>query len=119
MSIPAGVPSLDPANADTSEAETLTIDLRGIATPPRWIPREWYLFSVCVRVANWSSVLSKKKRVTGAFDVRFVLTEKHPNLKDNMTVVDIKKYIKVENGEPSNLRVGVPFSRIGPSTTTT
>ena len=38
----------------------------------------------------------QEQRVTGAFDVRFVLTEKHPNLKDNMTVADIKKYIKVE-----------------------
>ena len=58
----------------------------------------------------------QEQRVTGAFDVRFVLTEKHPNLKDNMTVADIKKYIQVEKGEPSKLRVGVPFSRIGPST---
>ena len=29
VSIPAGIPTLDPANADESEAEALTIDLRG------------------------------------------------------------------------------------------
>ena len=99
-----------------SEAETLTIDLRGIATPPMDTPR---VVSVQRLRPGSQLVVSafQEERVTGAFDVRFVLTEKHPNLKDNMKVVDIEKYIKVENGEPSNLRVGVPFSRIGPALT--
>ena len=116
VSIPGGVPSLDPANADESEAETLTIDLRGIATPPMDTPR---VVSVQRLRPGSQLVVSafQEERVTGEFDVRFVLTEKHPNLKDNMKVVDIKKYIKVENGEPSNLRVGVPFSRIGEALT--
>ena len=116
VSIPAGIPSLDPANADTSETETATIDLRGIAQPPQDTPR---VVSVQrLRPGSQNVVAAfQEQRVTGAFDVRVVLTEKHPNLKDGMSIDDIKKYIKVENGEPSNLRVGVPFSRVGQALT--
>ena len=117
MSIPAGIPTLDPANTDTSLEKALTIDLRGLsealdADTPRVVSVQ--------RLRPGSQLVVsafEEQRVTGAFDIRIVLTEKHPDLKDNMTVADIKKYIQIEKGEPSKLRVGVPFSRIGPSTT--
>ena len=113
VSVPAGVPSLDPANVDTSEAATKTIDLRPLSSAldtdtPRVVSVQRLRPGSQLVVAAF-----QEERVTGAFDVRIVLTEKHPNLKDGMSVGDIKKYIKVEKGEPSNLRVGVPFSRIG------
>ena len=117
VSIPAGIPTLDPANTDTSLEKALTIDLRGLsealdADTPRVVSVQ--------RLRPGSQLVVsafEEQRVTGAFDIRIVLTEKHPDLKDNMKVADIKKYIQIEKGEPSKLRVGVPFSRIGPSTT--
>ena len=126
VSIPADIPTLDPANVDTSVADTLALDLRPLSATldidtPRVVSVQRLRPGSQLVVAAF-----QEERVTGAFDVRIVLTEAHPNLKDGMKVADIKKYINIDKGEPSNLRLGVPFSRIGetltdplPSTLTT
>ena len=111
VSIPAGIPSLDPANADTSKAATMAIDLRTVAaTPDRDTPA---VVSVQrLRPGSQTVVAAfQEAAVTGAFEVRIVLSEAPAG--------DFNPKIAVANGTKSGYVVGAPFAWVGNRTATT
>ena len=69
----------------------------------------WFRSSGCDLVAKRSSVLLKRRAVTGAFDVKIVFTE----LPFEFALAKIT----VDGGTASNLVVGVPFTRLGTALT--
>ena len=103
VSIPLGIESLDPGNVDTSVAGTLTIDLRTVAAvQDRETPAVVSIQRL--RPISQAAVSAfEEAEVTGAFNVRIVLTERpHGGLTLDK--------IQVDGGTASNLVVGVPFA---------
>ena len=103
VSIPMGIPTLDPGNADTSQAATLAIDLRTVSAQDRDTPT---VVSIQRLRPSSQTVTSafQEAAVTGPFDVRIVFTEKPHDFKLD--------HINVEGGTVSNLVVGVPFAGV-------
>ena len=75
VSIPSGIPSLDPADADTSAHQTMSIDLRTVATAQ---DRETPAVVSIQRLRPGSQTVVaafQEAAVTGPFTVRVVLSE--------------------------------------------
>ena len=75
MSIPAGIPSLDPADADTSAHQTLSIPLRTVAAAQ---DRDTPAVVSIQRLRPGSQTVVaafQEAAVTGPFTVRIVLSE--------------------------------------------
>ena len=107
MSIPAGIPSLDPADADTSAHQTLAIDLRTVAaTQDRETPAVVSIQRL--RPGSQTVVAAfQEAAVTGPFTVRVVLSET-PDAP-----ADFAGKINVTNGIKSGYVIGTPFARHG------
>ena len=108
--IPAGVKRLPPDQAKTSKQAARTIDL--VAAIPVNTSRPMVVSIQRLRPGSQTVVAAfQEAEVTGAFDVRIVLTEKafKPGKGDAINAADIA----VTNGTASGWTVGVPFSRIG------
>ena len=106
VSIPAGIPSLDPGDADTSNHQTLAIDLRTVTPQDRDTPR---VVSIQRLRPGSQTVVDafQEAAVTGPFTVRIVLSETpHEPTK-------FHEKIKVDNGEKSGYVIGTPFARHG------
>lgn len=110
LSIPKGVPSINPTDDKSSKAGTLTIDLVGRITPDRSHPKVVSIQRLGP-ISQAAVSAFQEAEVTGAFDVRIVLTER----PDGGLTLDL---INVEGGTASNLVVGVPFARVGEGLTT-
>ena len=107
VSIPSGIPSLDPADADTSAHQTLDIDLRTVAaTQDRDTPAVVSIQRL--RPGSQTVVAAfQEAAVTGPFTVRVVLSE---------TPFEPAKFagkINVTNGIKSGFVIGTPFVRHG------
>ena len=102
LSIPKGVPSIDPADDKSSKAGILTIDLVGRIAPDRGRPRVVSIQRLGPVSQTVTSAFEEAK-VTGAFDVRVVLTEA---LSGGLTL----DKIQIDGGTASNLVAGVPFA---------
>ena len=101
--IKAGVARLTPNEEKTSKAGALTVDLMGPI--PVNTDRPNVVSIQRLRPSSQAVVSAfQEEKVTGAFDVRIVLTEK----PDGGLKLD---KIQVEGGIASNLVVGVPFAR--------
>ena len=99
--IPAGVKRLPPEQAKTSKQAALSFDLMGPI--PVNTDRPNVVSIQRLRPSSQSVVSAfEEEKVTGAFDVRIVLTEKPHDFK--------LATINVEGGTASNLVVGVPFA---------
>ena len=101
--LPAGVTRLAPNADKTSEAASLTVNLRGaLAANP---DRPKVVSIQRLRPGSQTVVAAfQEAEVTGAFDVRIVITEKPHDFK-----ID---HIAVANGTASDLVVGQPFARV-------
>ena len=113
VSVAAGVPTLDPGNTDTSEAATLTIDLRDVsATADRFTP---VVVSIQrLRPGSQTVVAAfQEAEVTGDFNVRIVLSEA-PNDPGNFW-----KKIKIDHGilVKGSYVIGAPFAWVGSMST--
>ena len=104
VSIPAGIPSLDPADADTSADQTMSIDLRTVAAAQ---DRDTPAVVSIQRLRPGSQTVVaafQEAAVTGPFVVRIVLSEM-PHEPDKFAAK-----IKVENGTKSGFVIGTPFA---------
>ena len=107
MSIPSGIPSLDPADADTSAHQTMAIDLRTVAAAQ---DRETPAVVSIQRLRPGSQTVVaafQEAAVTGAFTVRVVLSERL-----TLPLISHGK-INVTNGIKSGFVIGTPFARHG------
>ena len=108
--VKAGVARRTPNEEKTSKEGSKTIDLIG---PGADIPSRPMVVSVQrLRPGSQTVVAAfQEAKVTGAFDVRIVLTEQgfKPGKGDAINKDDIK----VDGGTASNFTVGVPFARVG------
>ena len=108
--IPAGVARRTPNEEKTSKEGAKTIDLIGPAATN--ISRPNVVSIQRLRPGSQTVVAAfQEAEVTGAFDVRIVLTEKghKPGKGDAINAGDIK----VDGGTASGWTVGVPFARVG------
>ena len=112
--VKAGVARRTPNEEKTSKEGSKTIDLIG---PAATIPSRPMVVSIQrLRPGSQTVVAAfQEAKVTGAFDVRIVLTEQgfKPGKGDAINAADIK----VDGGTASGWTVGVPFSRIGTALT--
>ena len=109
VSIPSGIPSLDPADPDTSAHQTMAIDLRTVAADQ---DRETPAVVSIQRLRPGSQTVVaafQEAAVTGAFTVRVVLSEQ-PDAP-----ADFHGKINVTNGIKSGYVIGTPFLRHGGS----
>ena len=112
VSIPSGIPSLDPADPDTSAHQTMAVDLRTVAAQDRDTPAVVSIQRL--RPGSQTVVAAfQEAAVTGAFTVRIVLSEQ-PDAP-----ADFHGKINVTNGIKSGYVIGTPFTRHGGSWTTT
>ena len=101
--IPAGVKRLPPEQAKTSKQAALSFDLMGPI--PVNTDRPNVVSIQRLRPSSQAVVSAfQEEKVTGAFDVRIVLTELPHDFK--------LATINVEGGTASNLVVGVPFTML-------
>ena len=110
VSIKAGIASLDPADAETSVHQTMSVDLRTVAaTQDRDTPAVVSIQRL--RPGSQTVVAAfQEAAVTAPFTVRIVLSETpHEPAK-------FAAKIKVENGEKSGFVVGTPFAWHGERT---
>ena len=99
--IPAGVKRLFPEQAKTSKQAALSFDLMGPI--PVNTDRPNVVSIQRLRPSSQAVVSAfQEEKITGAFDVRIVFTEKPHDFK--------LATINVEGGTASNLVVGVPFA---------
>ena len=109
VSIPAGIPSLDPADAGTSAHQTLAIDLRTVAAAQ---DRDTPAVVSIQRLRPGSQTVVaafQEAAVTGPFTVRIVLSEQ-PDAPAKFA-----GKINVTNGIKSGFVIGTPFVRHGGS----
>ena len=107
MSIPGGIPSLDPADADTSAHQTLAVDLRTVATTQ---DRETPAVVSIQRLRPGSQTVVaafQEAAVTGPFTIRVVLSETPHD------AANFAGKINVTNGIKSGFVIGTPFARHG------
>ena len=106
--IPAGVKRLPPDQAKTSKQAVLSFDLMGMVAVNTDRPN---VVSVQRLRPGSQTVVSafEEAKITGAFDVKIVFTEKPHDFKIG--------HIAVDGGKASALVVGVPFARLGGSFT--
>ena len=104
VSIPSGIPSLDPADADTSGHQTLAVDLRTVAADQ---DRETPAVVSIQRLRPGSQTVVaafQEAAVTGPFTVRIVLSEEpHDPAK-------FAGKINVTNAIKSGYVIGTPFA---------
>ena len=102
--IPAGVKRLPPDQAKTSKQAVLSFDLMGMVAVNTDRPN---VVSIQRLRPGSQTVVSafEEAKITGAFDVKIVFTEKPHDFKI--------AHIAVDGGKASALVVGVPFARIG------
>ena len=104
VSIPHGVPTLDPGNPDLSSMATMAIDLRTVAAAQ---DRDTPAVVSIQRLRPGSQTVVaafQEAAVTGPFVVRIVLSETpHEPAK-------FAAKIKVENGTKSGFVIGTPFA---------
>ena len=109
MSIPGGIPSLDPADADTSAHQTMDVDLRTVAADQ---DRETPAVVSIQRLRPGSQTVVaafQEAAVTGPFTVRVVLSE------TPFEPANFAGKINVTNGIKSGFVIGTPFVRHGGS----
>ena len=114
LSIKAGVMEADPLSAKSSKKGSLAVNLIPAAAENLSRPRVVSIQRL--RPGSQTVVAAfQEAEVTGAFDVRIVLTEKghKPGKGDAINAADIK----VDGGTASGWTVGVPFSRVGTALT--
>ena len=101
--IPAGVKRLPPEQAKTSKQAALSFDLMGPIAVNTDRPN---VVSIQRLRPSSQAVVSafEEEKITGAFDVRIVFTEKPHDFK--------LATINVEGGTASNLVIGVPFTML-------
>ena len=107
VSIPGGIPSLDPADADTSNHATMAIDLRTVATTQ---DRETPAVVSIQRLRPGSQTVVaafQEAAVTGPFTVRVVLSETPHD------AANFAGKINVTNAIKSGFVIGTPFLRHG------
>ena len=101
--IPAGVKRLPPEQAKTSKQAALSFDLMGAI--PVNTDRPNVVSIQRLRPSSQAVVSAfQEEKITGAFDVRIVFTEKPHDFK--------LATINVDGGTASNLVVGVPFTML-------
>ena len=101
--IPAGVKRLPPDQAKTSKQAALSFDLMGAI--PVNTDRPNVVSIQRLRPSSQAVVSAfQEEKITGAFDVRIVFTEKPHDFK--------LATINVDGGTASNLVVGVPFTML-------
>ena len=113
VSIPAGIPSLDPADAETSVHQTLAVDLRTVAAAQ---DRETPAVVSIQRLRPGSQTVVaafQEAAVTGPFTVRIVLSET-PHEPDKFAAK-----INVANAIKSGYVIGTPFAWHGGRGSTT
>ena len=107
VSIPSGIPSLDPADADTSAHQTMAVDLRTVAADQ---DRDTPAVVSIQRLRPGSQTVVaafQEAAVTGAFTVRVVLSEAPSD------PAGFHGKINVANGIKSGYVIGTPFLRHG------
>ena len=107
VSIPSGIPSLDPADPDTSAHQTMAIDLRTVAAAQ---DRETPAVVSIQRLRPGSQTVVaafQEAAVTGPFTIRVVLSEAP------FEPAKFAGKINVTNGIKSGFVIGTPFTRHG------
>ena len=104
VSIPSGIPSLDPADADTSAHQTMAVDLRTVAADQ---DRDTPAVVSIQRLRPGSQTVVaafQEAAVTGAFTVRVVLSEAPSD------PAGFHGKINVANATKSGYVIGTPFA---------